>query len=425
MTRDEASGGLDMSSYSTLLEGGSSGATVRVGDANGSRLYQLIAYIEKPYMPKDTDRLPAASIKLIKTWLVQGAPADAGSAQAAFDALRPQQQTTMSPTEPAESKGPPPMPEGLAHVALANVRQPPPLRTLAMSPRAPLLAIAGHHQILLLHADSHQLLGILPFPLGQIEVLEFTRDGQRLLAAGGRPGRRGAALIYDVATGKQVVQIGAERGTVLAAAISPGQSIVALGGPAKRVRAYAAESGDLLYEITAHNDWILSIDISPDGNYLATADRGGMLGVWQADTGRNVHTLSPKAGALHQVRFSGDGKLLAIAGDNGRVQAYRVEDGRQLWSKSHGGAVLALAWSAAGTLASSGDNGLVKLWGKDGKAAGASSRLGDWLYAIAFDRTSSHVFAGDWTGRLRVMDIKTRKTVATLVPTTAVADDGT
>src|SRR5262245_66275191 len=44
-------GGLDLSTYAKLKEGGASGEVIKAGDPDGSRLWRLTAHKEKPNMP--------------------------------------------------------------------------------------------------------------------------------------------------------------------------------------------------------------------------------------------------------------------------------------------------------------------------------------------------------------------------------------
>src|SRR5213078_4460810 len=53
---------------------------------------------------------------------------------------------------------------------------------IAASPWAPFFAVASPHQILLYHAQSLELLGVLPFAEGLPKVLNFSRNGAILIA---------------------------------------------------------------------------------------------------------------------------------------------------------------------------------------------------------------------------------------------------
>lgn len=412
---DDPSGGLVLTSHAGVLEGGSSGQTVVPGDPDGSRLFRLVAHLEKPHMPKDGDQLPAAEIELIKQWIALGAPADLAAAKQAAVAVQSREVAVATSFAP-QTDTPGAMPATLPAVPLAAVVRPAAIKTAGASPRAPLLAVCGNRQVLLYHTARRELLGVLPFPPGQVEVLRFTADGRRLLAAGGRTGVRGSAVLYDVETGEIVTQLGRERDTVLAAAISPDQSMIALGGPGKRVHVHATATGERLYEITAHDDFILSLDFSPDGSLLASADRAGVLGVWEAEHGRSAHLLRPGGGALNAVRFRPDAAAIAAASADGNVACYELKEGKRLWNKPHGGAVLGLSWSPLGTLASAGADGRAVVWKPDGSVEGKSPACGDWLYAVAFGHDGEQLFAGDWTGTLHCLSKDAKKVQAEFVP---------
>ena len=73
----EASG-LDTTSYASLMKGGKFGALVKPGDAFTSALNMLVEGRAHPSirMPHGKDKLPAADIETLKSWVNQGAKND-------------------------------------------------------------------------------------------------------------------------------------------------------------------------------------------------------------------------------------------------------------------------------------------------------------------------------------------------------------
>src|SRR5256885_14483728 len=67
---------LDLSTREAALKGGAKGAAIVPGKAAESRLYRLVAGVEKPSMPLD-GKLTPDQISTIKDWIDQGAPWDA------------------------------------------------------------------------------------------------------------------------------------------------------------------------------------------------------------------------------------------------------------------------------------------------------------------------------------------------------------
>ena len=67
---------LDLRSRESALKGGEKGAALVPGKAQESKLYRLVAGLEKPAMPMD-GKLTAEQVTVIKDWIDQGAPWDA------------------------------------------------------------------------------------------------------------------------------------------------------------------------------------------------------------------------------------------------------------------------------------------------------------------------------------------------------------
>lgn len=105
--------------------------------------------------------------------------------------------------------------------------------SIATSPWSPLAAVCGQKQVLLYRTDSLQPAGVLPFPEGKPQVLKFSRNGSLLLAGGGRGGAAGKVVVWNVQSGRRLMEIGNELDAVLAADISADHRFIALGGPSE------------------------------------------------------------------------------------------------------------------------------------------------------------------------------------------------
>src|ERR1700680_2786702 len=69
---------LDLRTRDAALKGGDKGAAIVPGKAEDSRLYRLVAGLEKPSMHLDA-KLTAGQISMIKEWIDQGAAWDTAS----------------------------------------------------------------------------------------------------------------------------------------------------------------------------------------------------------------------------------------------------------------------------------------------------------------------------------------------------------
>lgn len=416
----DAEAGLDLSSYATAMQGGSSGRTIVPGDAEASRLYLLVTHREKPTMPPDEPRLDKQLLERVRTWIAQGAPKDmaqarklaAQRAEARAEAAR---KAAAAGDDEALSEV---MPTELPRVPKQVPARPGAMRAVAASPTSPLLAVPGHEQILLLDAATMGELGVVPFPFGQVSTLQFTRDGSALLAAGGVPGQRGGAVLIDVRTGAVRGTFGEQRDVALAAAVSPAGDLIAVGGTRRRFEVFRTADGQRVWQ-EDHDDWVTELVFSPDGALLASADRAGDVQVREAVNGREVQSFRAADGCVTDMVFSPDSKELASAGADRSVALHRIRDGRRRFRQQrHGDQTLCLTWLGKDRLVSGGADGRLLVWKVDGSNDKPLPSIGEWAYGVAASRDAATVYVSDWAGRLHAIDYRSRKRAETTVPLT-------
>ncbi|MCA9410673.1 MAG: hypothetical protein KC944_05665, partial [Candidatus Omnitrophica bacterium] len=315
--RDKRRSGLSLESVSDALEGGSSGQVIVPGKPDQSRLFRLVAHLEEPKMPLSGDKLDEESIQKIRTWIKQGAPEDANS-----EIMVVEEETTQSMPVfiAADIKdGPPPMPEVDLGIPSVDQDRPNVARAIAVNPRSPLMAVGSLDQVLLYDLDKNILLGALPFPEGEVFSITFSLNGELLVAAGGKVGESGAAVIWNVRTGERAGEFHEGWDTILAVDISPDHKMLAMGDPLGVVKVFSTETKQLLYKCEEHTDWIHSVGFTPDGEVLATGDRSGGLFLWQAANGRKVENLRGHEGGVNDMAYTQDSTLLLTAGGDGKV----------------------------------------------------------------------------------------------------------
>jgi hypothetical protein len=397
---DKARGGLDASNFVKLMEGGSSGAVVKPGDPDDSRLYTLAAHKAEPKMPPKSDPLPAEQLATISRWIKQGALETAGSK--AVPVLKKTVMASASITK-GRPAGPPPMPMTPLPQTIPGTPRPAAITALATSPWAPMLAVAAPHSVLLYNTDSLALVGSLPFPYGQVNVLRFSRNGSLLLAGGGRGGKEGKVVVWNITDGRVLTEVGDEHDAVLAADISADQTQIALGGPGKSIRVFATADGSLLREIKKHTDWITAIEFSPDGVLLATADRSAGLWVWEANTGREFFGLRGHTATITGLSWRDDANMLASCSEDTSVRLWEMENGTQVkaWGTQPGGA-LSVRFGHDNRILTTGRDGIPRMWGNDGVGQRAFEKLTDLSTQATFTHDGGRVIAGDWRGVVRV-----------------------
>ncbi|MGE3818737.1 MAG: c-type cytochrome domain-containing protein, partial [Isosphaeraceae bacterium] len=249
---DKQKGGLNLENYGSAMRGGSSGAVIEPGDLESSTLYLLVTHAEEPFMPPKSPKIPDEELAVLKSWIEGGALETSGSVAAVK--AKPKFEFKLDPDALGKPVGTPAMPGELLTEPEVVGPRPPAIVAMASSPWAPVVAVGGFKQVLLYRTTDFHLVGVLPFPEGNVASLKFSRNGALLLAGGGRGGQSGLAVAWDVTSGKRVFEIGKEYDLVLAADISPDHGQVALGGPGKVVRVYGTADGQLQFELKKHTD---------------------------------------------------------------------------------------------------------------------------------------------------------------------------
>ena len=396
---DKKSGDLDVTSYTGLMQGGGSGGAIEPGNASASYLYKLITHQDEPKMPPDSPPIPEEERALIKKWIEGGVLENKGSKAAA-----PKKTVAMAmDAAPTERPAVTPLPARIPLEPVTRTQGVNACASIATSPWAPLAAVCGQKQVLLYRTDTRQLAGVLPFPEGRPQVLQFSRNGSLLVGGGGRGGASGRVVVWNVATGRRMTELGEELDTVLAADISADQRLVALGGPQRVVRVYSTETGARLHELRKHTDWMMAASFSPDGVLLATCDRSGGVVVWEAATGRDFLTLTGHTASVTSVSWRSDSNLLATGSEDGTIRLWEMENGSEVKSwPAHAGGVAALEFTRDGRIVSVGRDKIPKMWGQDGSQQKAFEPCADLGLAISYCDETDAVIVGDWTGEIRI-----------------------
>jgi WD40 repeat protein len=391
---DKNKAGLDLSTYDATMDGSDNGKVVTAGDADASVLYKVLTHAAEPYMPKNGDKLPDSQIEVIREWIQSNAPEKTGgmvARQAAGPAV------TLAPSE-EKPKGPPAMPRDGSLEPVLHTPRPGAVPGVAGSPWAPLVALAGQKQVLLYNTDTLDLAAVLPFPEGFPAVVTFSRNGSLLIAGGGVGAKLGHVVIWDVITGKRLIEVGDEFDTVLAADISPDQSLVALGGPSRLVKIFSASDGKMLCKMKKHTDWVTALCFTPDGKALLSGDRAGGLAVWDTQ-GHELQSTTAHEAAITGIACRGN--LVATCSEDGTVKFWDIVEGKQTKSwKAHDGGVRSIAFTSDGQIVTSGRDRFVRLWDATGRQIRQFGPLTDIAMQAGF--AGGKIIASDWTGLVRV-----------------------
>lgn len=410
---DEAKGGLDLTTYSATMTGGSGGAVVKSGNPDGSRIVTLTAHTEEPVMPPNKPKIADAQIAILKKW-VEGGLLETKDSKAK-KSTGPMLAATVEvgagrPKDPA-------MPEHVLLQPEVVTARGNAITSIAASPWAPLVAIAGQKQVLLYESEHLDLVGILAFPEGFPEDISFSANGSLLVAGGGRGGKYGKAVAWDVKTGERVIEVGKEFDTALAADISPDHGRVALGGPGRNLKIYDTRTGEQLHSIKKHPDWLLELEYSPDGVLLASGGRTGDLYVWEAGSGIEFYELKGHQVAVTGISWRPDSNILAACSEDGQVSTWEMQKGSNLkkWA-AHGGGAQDIDFSPDGSkLVTCGRDNRVKIWDLNGALQREIGGFSDIVTSVTFTSDGKRVISGDWNGSLVVWSVADGAKVGELI----------
>ncbi|MEQ1843264.1 MAG: hypothetical protein ABL994_22905, partial [Verrucomicrobiales bacterium] len=286
---------------------------------------------------------------------------------------------------------------------------------LAHSRWAHILAVAGQKQILLYHSQDYDLLGVLPYPEGFPQTLSFSPNGAYLFCGGGRAGKSGNVVAWDIKTGERVIEVGKEFDIVLGADVSPDLKQAVMGGPGRVIKLWDTVAGEQISSIKKHTDWMLTAAYSPDGVIYATGDRNGNLYVWEAATGYEFYTLKGHTLAVTDLDWRMDGNVLASCGEDGQVMLWEMNGGTQIkkWD-AHPGGAQGVDFAPNGNIATVGRDKNVKIWKGDGTAIRTIAASDDVVLSVAFSDDSKRVFTGDIHGNIKGWDVENGAVVASI-----------
>jgi WD40 repeat protein len=408
---DKKKGGLELTSYAGLMNGGSGGAVVDAGNPQGSRLWTCSAKKEEPFMPPEGAPLDAKDLTLLSKWIAGGLLQAKGSVAKASN--KPKVDLTFAGGA-GKPTGPVARPENVLLEPVIVTPRTSAVVAMAASPWTSLLAVAGQKQILLYDTDSHELAGILPYAEGYARSLRFSANGSLLIMGGGRGGKLGHAVVWDVKTGKRVTEVGKEFDQVMSADITPDHRKIAIGTNSKKVKCFDVATGEELYVIAKHTEWITGADFSPDGILLATSDRNGNVFVWEADNGGEFYPLGQHKGSVTDLAWRADSNVLASCSADGVITTWEMKNGKQVatWS-AHGGNVQSVSFLPDGRLLSCGADGTTAMWAIDGKRLPHPQGIkqADQVAKVVGLYDSKSFVSSNWLGEVRFFESETGREV--------------
>jgi hypothetical protein len=343
----------DVSTYESLMRGGKvhGKAVIVAGKSLESVLIKQCGKTDKPFMPPKTEEpLAPQELALLKLWIDQGA---------------------MPPTGVKER------PKIIVGLPPAGVQS---VRAIAVSPDKSTLVAGRSNQIQVYDAGSGTFIRNLIDPnltmdkkpvqaahLSIVESLVYSPDGKYVAS-----GSFQEINLWDVQTGTLKVKIPGLADRVVALAFSSSGTMLAAGGGSPtedgEIRIFEIPSGKQLLEIkSGHSDTVFGVSFSPDDKMLATCGADKFVKVWEVPGGKFVKSFEGHTHHVLDVGWKADGKLLASGGADNVVKIWNFETGEQVRTiQAHTKQITRLLFvGKTGNFVTSSGDASVKMWNVD------------------------------------------------------------
>jgi WD40 repeat protein/serine/threonine protein kinase len=241
----------------------------------------------------------------------------------------------------------------------------------------------------------------------------YSQTGNLLAASG----LGNTAVIWDAASGEQLLVVDGHSAPVIAVALSlDGRQLAtaAADGTAMIWPVNLSESATRLtapaHILTGHTAEVTDVLFSPDGALIATAGRDDVIKLWDAASGAEIVTLAGHEGSVRDIAFSPDGAELFSAASDNSARIWTVSSGAErLVLNGHSDRLTDLALSPDGSrLATASWDGTIRLW----DTASGSELLGfpgdsARVYAVAFSPDGRWLAGGGTDAVITVWDATT------------------
>jgi WD40 repeat protein len=162
----------------------------------------------------------------------------------------------------------------------------------------------------------------------------FSPDGHRLVTTA-----LDGAQVWDVGSGRQLVETPWHAGKVLGAAFSPDGQRIVTASDDKTARLWDAGTGaEIGVPFTGHEAGVNGVAFSPDGRTIATASDDRTVRIWDVETHALVRVLKGHTGRVQHVAFSADGQRIVSTEED----AVRREDAVRIWEARTGETIAVL-----------------------------------------------------------------------------------
>ena len=243
-------------------------------------------------------------------------------------------------------------------------------------------------------------------PSGRVKAVAFSRDGHWALTGG----LDKSAMLWDVATGREIRRFQGHSDRVTSVAFSPDSHSMLTASWDNTVRLWDLETAREIRRFEVPSSAFESVAFSPDGRSVLTGSEDQTARLWDLATGHEIRRFEGHSDTVWSVAFSPDGKSVVTASDDQTARLWDVGTGREIRRfKGHSGGVQSAAFSPDGrSIVTGGHDETARLWNT---ATGSEVRrfrghTGN-VKSVAFSPDGRLVLTGSLDETARVWDAAT------------------
>jgi WD40 repeat protein len=270
------------------------------------------------------------------------------------------------------------------------------------------LAVGGENRCVELRdADNGQVLKTLPLQASHVYSVDFSDDGELIVAAGGAPNQLGEIRIWKCSTGELLKDMQQLRSAVNAVHFTPDSKhlVITSGGPqgtpgftdvvnhttnetkisipasapisfsstvlsedyiivsrGEDVELWNVSTGEAK-SMQSHSQSVFCLSVSPSQSIVASGGGDGLVQCWDLNANHFLCTFYGHRDDIYALTFSPDGRFLVSGSIDGEIKIWNMDSKAELLSYQPGIAdIRGLFFSKDGSLLYIGANGKLLVW---------------------------------------------------------------